>query len=97
MEEFRQIAGEDSLLAQIAEQVMGFMGDISADFGFVELKPDEQKLETMAGSEDAQLYLKDGQLMAPLAQVSRAMGADVAWDEASRQITVNTGEHTPCR
>src|SRR5690606_12334835 len=80
VDEFKQVAGENSLLAQIAEHVMGFMGNVASDFGFVELKVNENKATTMAGEQDVYLYIKEGQLMAPLALIGEAMGAEVDWN-----------------
>lgn len=93
VDEFKEVAGENSLLAQIAEHAMSFMGGSAGDFGFVELKVDENKIETIDGEEAVQIYLKDGQLMAPLALVSEAMGAGVMWIPDTHYIIVATDEH----
>ncbi|MGO4888763.1 copper amine oxidase N-terminal domain-containing protein [Anaerobacillus sp. MEB173] len=88
IDEFKAMAGENSLLAQIAELLTS-----AGNFGFIELKINENKAETMTGEVDAHLYIKNGQTMAPLALVSESIGADVVWLADTRQIIVAGNGH----
>lgn len=87
VEDFKEIAGEDALFSQIAEQLAPLFE--AGEFGFIELKVNENKAETIEGEVDTHLYIDDGQLMAPLALVSEQLGADVQWLEETRQIIVD--------
>ena len=91
IEDFKAIAGEDSLLALLVEQLAPLFQ--IGEFSFVEFHVDDNKAFTMEEEFDVKLYIKNGQLMVPLALVGEQMGAEVTWIEETRQIIVEGYGH----
>ncbi|RKD25874.1 hypothetical protein BEP19_02780 [Ammoniphilus oxalaticus] len=90
VEDAKAVLGENSLLARLAEPFIN-MGAL--DFGYIELKVDENKAETMDGEFDLSMYINNGQTMAPIAAIGERLGADVTWDPNTKQITVAANDH----
>jgi len=90
VEDLKAALGESSLLARLAEP---FIGMAVFDNGFVELKVDENKAETMDGEFDLDMYISNGQTMTSIMAISERIGAEVSWNPDTKQIILEANDH----
>lgn len=91
-EGFKQLVGEDTIIAQLADEFEAFFGSFGG-YGFVDLYLDEKKAYTMNGEFDVSVYVKNGQTMVPLKFIAEELGSEVTWVPETRDIIVEGNGH----
>src|SRR5690606_22226372 len=77
-EGFKQLVGEDTIIAQLADEFEAFFGSFGG-YGFVDLYHDEKKAYTMNGEFEVSLYIKNRQMMFPLKIIAEEICSEVTW------------------
>jgi hypothetical protein len=92
IEDFREVSGENSLLAQIFEQFENTFGgsDFDEELYYLDIELDGNKALISTPQLDPQevsVYsTKDGRLMVPLAFTISNMGGEITWDGKSKKV-----------